>query len=190
MLQLRSHKGITLLELLLAIFLTSITLGLVAQILTLMIRSSQSSILQSRANTTGVLLVETLESKMREFSPTTLSLCEGEPNCIILEQHFNFLLTDTGVIVDYVDPPHTLKIEIIENQIVITENDESPYTLELSGFTLTENTKIKTLGVVEPITSLQKVSIIIEIEFFADGISDKTYRFTAAYLFTIDIRIP
>ena len=190
MLQLRSHKGITLLELLLAIFLTSITLGLVAQILTLMIRSSQSSILQSRANTTGVLLVETLESKMREFSPTTLSLCEGESDCIILEQHFNFILTDTGVIVDYVNPAHTLKIEIIENQIVITENSESPFTLGLSGFTLTENTKIKTLGVVEPITSLQKVSIIIEIEFFADGISDKTYRFTAAYLFTIDIRIP
>jgi hypothetical protein len=187
---LRSHQGISLLELLLAIFLTSITLGLVAQILTLMIRSSQSSIIQGRANTTGVLLVETLESKMREFAPNTLSFCEDQPNCIILEQHFDFSLTDEGVIVDFLDQPNTLKIEIINNDIVITENDETPYRLEVLGFTFTENTEINILGVVDPVLSGQKASIIIEIEFYALGITQKTYRFTAAYLFTIDLRTP
>jgi len=186
---LSNHKGISLLELLLAIFLTSITLGLIAQILTLMIRSSQSSILQSRANTTGVLIVETLENNMRGFSPTTLTFCEGETNCVILEQHFNYSLTDAGVIINYFEAPLTLKIEIIENEIWITKHNQSPYTLDLSGFTLSNDASIKVFGVTTVPLNGQKASVIIEIELVAESVTDRVFKFTAAYLFTIDLRV-
>ena len=184
--QLSSKKGISLLELLMAIFLSSITLGLIAQMLTLFIQSSQQTILNNQANSVGMLTVETIEQRIRNFSPTSIKTCEGQSNCIILEQHYRQYIDETGIQVEYFDPPNTLKIEFIENEIILTREIGTPTIIELKGFTLQESSAIKLIGTSGVPVDGEYVTIIFEINLFAAS-HQKNFNFTASYSFKIDL---
>lgn len=184
--QLSNKKGISLLELLMAIFLSSITLGLIAQMLTLFIQSSQQTILNNQANSVGMLTVETIEQRIRNFGPTSVKTCEGQSNCIILEQQYRQYIDDTGIQIEYFDPPNTLKIEFISNEIILTREVGAPTAIELKGFTLLETSAIKLIGTTGVPVDGEYVTIIFEINLYA-ATHQKNFNFTASYSFKIDL---
>ncbi|MDX9691072.1 MAG: hypothetical protein RBT45_01365 [Acholeplasmataceae bacterium] len=181
-----NKRGISLLELLMAIFLSSITLGLVAQMLTLFIVSSKNTILSNQANQTGLLAVETIETRLRNFSPTSVRVCEGQSNCIIFEQQYMQFIDETGIQVEYYNPPNTLKIEYLSNQIILTRETGTPTIIDLNGFSLDPTAEIKLIGTTGIPIDGEYATIIFEIVLFAES-ENKSFSFTASYSFVIDL---
>jgi hypothetical protein len=183
---LSSKRGISLLELLMAIFLSSITLGLIAQMLTLFIQSSKNTILSNQANTVGMLAVETIETRLRNFGPTRVSSCEGQANCVLFEQQYNQYIDETGIQVEYYDPANFLKIEYSIDEIILTRETGSPTVIDLKGFVLGELTSIVLVGTSGVPVDGEYATIIFEIELIAVD-EDQAFTFTASYSFVIDI---
>lgn len=183
---LSNKKGISLVELLAAIFLASITLGLIAQMLTLFVVSSQHTILNNQANTTGMLTVELIESRLRNFGPTSVRTCDEQSNCVIFEQHYNVMIGDTGIEVEYYDPPKTLKIEFTTSEIILTRETGSPFSIHLKGFTLDPSSEIKLVGTTGTPIDGEYATVIFEIVLFAAS-RDVKFSFTASYSFVIDL---
>ena len=182
--RLRNHHGVTLVELLMAIFLSSIALGLAAQMLTLFITSSQSTIIASQANLTGNLIASTIETRLRNMSPTSYSTCPGETNCIIAIQNYQYLIDETGITIDYFDTPNTLEISFADGQISLLREIGTPLIMDLNGFELKDTSTIIVLGSNGTPVDGEKVTLIFEFVLIA---KDKEYPFTASYSFEIDL---
>ena len=183
---LSNKKGISLIELLAAIFLASIALGLIAQMLTLFVVSSQHTILNNQANTTGLISVETIESRLRNFGPTAVKTCEGQSNCVIFEQQYTTFIGDTGIEVEYYDPPNYLKIEFIGSEIILTRETGTPFIMDLKGFTLDPSSEIKLIGTTGSPVDGEYATVIFEIVLYAAS-KDVKFSFTASYSFVIDL---
>lgn len=181
---LNNHHGISLLELLVAIFLSSIALGLAAQMLTLFITSSQTTIIANQANTQATYNLELIDSRIRNFNPTTISLCGEQENCVVFEQHFEFLVTESGIDVIYHDTPKTLKIEFLNGQIILTREIGTPTILEFQGFTLSDLSAIQLINFTPVLVDGQKISIIFEIVLESKG---KSYMFSTSYALQVDL---
>ncbi|TNF07131.1 MAG: hypothetical protein EP317_05405 [Bacillota bacterium] len=181
-----NKKGISLLELLMAIFLSSITLGLIAQMLTLFIQSSKTTILNNQANTVGMLVVETIETQLRNFGPTRVSSCAGQDNCVLFEQQYLQYIDESGIQVEYYDPANFLKIEYTNNELILTRETGTPQVLNLKGFVLDNLSTIVLVGTSGTPVDGEYATIIFEIVLFAVE-EDITFNYTASYSFVIDI---
>jgi hypothetical protein len=181
-----NKKGISLLELLMAIFLSSITLGLIAQMLTLFIQSSKDTILSNQANTVGLLAVETIETRLRNFGPTKVSSCEGQTNCVLFEKQYEQVIDETGIQIEYYDPAQYLKIEYTNQEIILTRETGTPETIDLKGFTLGELSTVILIGTTGVPVDGEFVTIVFELVFVAES-ENKSFNFTASYSFKIDL---
>jgi predicted membrane protein len=169
-----------------AIFLSSITLGLIAQMLTLFIQSSKQTILNNQANIVGMLTVETIETQLRNFGPTRVSSCIGQENCVLFEQQYNQYVDESGIQVEYFDPANYLEISYSTDEITLSRETGTPTTIDLKGFVLSELSSIIFVGTSgEPIDG-EYATIIFEIVLYAPS-EDKTFNYTASYSFVIDI---
>lgn len=182
-----SHKGFTLIEVLASIVIGSLALALIAQILVLFMVSSQDTIIYGKANTTGLLMVETLETRIRNFQPTTLSLCDGETSCVILESHYQYVITEEGISIVYYETPTTLTIEFTNQEMVLTREIGTPFIFDTQGFQVADTSRILIVGIDDGIDDGDKVTLIFELELTSDLFEGEVFSFTASYSFTVDI---
>lgn len=136
-----NKKGVTLVELLGAIVISSIGISLIAMAITLIVRATNDTLMNNRANTTAMIITASANSQLSAFIATDIVECPGVPStsCFILEKHYDRTLnTTTNQIEDVpVSPIQTLKMEFKTNgvgQLDLFMNDVSIYNIyELEG---------------------------------------------------------
>ena len=81
--KLLNKKGITLIELLGALVILGIAFSLFASLIAIIVRSSNSSVEESKINTEGLFMVRTIESRLSNVNPNRIQLefSEGDLVC-------------------------------------------------------------------------------------------------------------
>jgi len=165
-----NKKGVTLVELLGALAIFGLVMGLMASFLSLINGATDRINTTTRANTEGLLIIKTLETRMRNFTATDYSDCGTD--CVTMEQHFDYVIVGDDLVLDVFASPSTLEIGIAANQLLI---DSIPYVPQ--GFTINDGS---TLTVFES-NSLVTILIVIVLES-DDG---QLFSFTATHSFTL-----
>ncbi|PKL00454.1 MAG: hypothetical protein CVV56_06195 [Tenericutes bacterium HGW-Tenericutes-1] len=169
-----NRRGVTLVELLGATVILGLIIGLIASVFALINKATESIEIESRANSTGMLVVRILEESMLDFEPKDYSTCPPN-NCITLESEFSYTFNET--IGDFELTPHN---PILEHEIQITNTPE----LLINGvaYDFGEMILLNTSSITAT-TIGSSVTIVIKLDLQA--INGKIYQFTADHHFNI-----
>ncbi|MCR3906538.1 MAG: hypothetical protein NUK62_05900 [Tenericutes bacterium] len=167
-------RGLGLLELLGAIIIFGLMVSMLSVLISFIINASDKISEKSRANTEGMYLISTIDSKFRDFGATDYQICDDGVDCIIIESHFQYVLNEDTQSIDLetYDPALKLEFEIIDGGLYI-----DGIQVMLRGFTLHEESSIET-------TVLTNT---VRIKFYFVLVSDdlSTYAFTVTKSFEI-----
>lgn len=167
-----NKKGVSLVELLGAIVIMGIMVGLVAIILSMFSAQIDSINIRSRANQEALLIDRTIKDELISFQPTDYSLCGT--NCIIFEKHFEYRLDYNNNIVSpfLFSPVLTYRIQILDGDLLI--NNE---LFSIPGFSLGPKSIIT-------VTSRSTfVDVVIVLELVSN--TNASFLFTTSYSFEI-----
>lgn len=169
-----NKKGLSLVELLGAIVIFGISMSLIALVLSVIFNANERILEQSRANTEGTIVIAHLEDLMRNFATTDYSTCVENTNCVILESHYTYELSEdlSSIVLVTHNPPMTLKIEILEGDLLINDVAHEIRNFQFHPDSYIESTTLdNTLNL--------KIVIILYIT------EDKTYTFTSNQVFEL-----
>lgn len=139
-----NKKGITLVEILGAIVISSIGIAILSTAIVLIVRATNDTLINNRANSTMMIIEATLDNEFEDFIATDITTCGIAPttSCFILEKYYTRTLDpsdntikDIPYDADPITPgnqPGTLKIEVKNNlagQLDIFVNDVSVYDI-------------------------------------------------------------
>ncbi len=170
-----NKKGVSLIELLGAIVIFGIMMGMIATILSLFNTYSDSITLRSQANHEGLLIGRTIKDELLAFNATDYSPCGV--NCIIFENHFEHRYDpNTDLISPFLHTPVlTHRIEIVNNVLLV-----NGISVLIPGFTLGPNSKVS----ITPNPEVPEVvNVIIVIELVANDTD--SFLFTTSYSFEV-----
>lgn len=134
-----NKKGVTLVELLGAIALFSMVLGLIASITFMILTQSNRVTQHSLANSKAILIKETLQTKLDQLSINETESC-ASANCYVFISNFEYLVEEGEIIKETFLEPKTLRIEINSTRLLINEvvfNTDS-FTLSSASLMLDE----------------------------------------------------
>lgn len=110
-----NRRGLTLIELLGAIVISGVGVALLASVMTLIVRATEDTIINNRANSTGMIIMTRFETQMDSFVATDITTCSGVATtaCFVLEKHYERTLDPAdNVIKDMpLSPIQTRRIE-------------------------------------------------------------------------------
>ena len=136
--RLNSKKGITLIELIGAIAILSLVLGLVATTIGIFIRNANTSVASGNTQTEGLLLVRNIENNIIDLRPNGYSSCDSitlsgitETSCIVLERRN----LDGDVL-------RSVKFELEGETIQLSFDSEESPSRVLDNLTLSESSTI------------------------------------------------
>lgn len=134
-----SKKGVTLVELLGAIVLFAIILGVVASITSIILNQSDQITEKSLANSKATLIKETIENDLEKLSLTSDEDCINT-NCVILKSEFQYVISTDDIIKMPNDPIIIYRIEVINQELFINNAkfDLNPFTFSAIDITLTK----------------------------------------------------
>lgn len=158
-----NRKGLTIIELLAAIVILGIVIGLIATTISIFIRSSNTSISDSQIQTEGLILIRTIESGIINFGPEDFEPC-GE-DCIRLLR----------------DSRSPLEIELTN----------SPYDLLIGGQSVVLNNLVYSGGSMITVERFENSNIagfdniVISISINLETPDGKPVSFTSSNLFRV-----
>lgn len=139
-----TKKGITLVEILGAIVISSIGIALLSTAIVLIVRATNDTMMNNRANSTMMIIEATIENDFDDFVATDITTCgvTSTSTCFVLEKYYTRTLDPLDNTIKDIpydaDPitagnqPGTLKIEVKNNvsaQLDIFINDVSAYDI-------------------------------------------------------------
>lgn len=186
-----NKKGLTLVELLGAVVISAIGIALLASVVTLIVRATQDTIVNNRANTTGMIIVARFENTMDDFVATDITTCSGvaTTSCFVLEKHYERGLDPVdNVIKDIpVSPIETLRVEakVTSGVLDLLVGNTSLYSLNTPDSLF----RYQQINIVyDPIyTSINPVGtgtyVLITLEIVIADDRNHTYSFFTTYSF-------
>lgn len=170
-----NRKGVTLVELLAAIVIMSLVIGLVSMLLTSLNNANVEITEEAKANVEATKLISNLDDYFDDFSPNDYRFC-GTDNCVILEKDFEYIYSSVLGTVELVvnDPPTELRIEFVDNQLVLGEE-----VYNLDYFSFANDFTIST-----SVNDRFKVTIVFEFTFVSET---NSYSFMTAYTFNQEV---
>lgn len=168
-----NRKGLTLVELLGATVIFSLAIGLIASVIVLINKATESINIESQVNREGMYVVRVLEEAMTDFDAKDYVSCGT--NCISLESDFSYDFDENinDFVVTIYDPVHTLEINLTSDPSLYIDGEL--YTF--NGVTLLNTSSI------EVTTTADTVRIVITLVL--ESSNGKSYQFTANHFFTI-----
>ncbi len=117
---LKNNKGVTLIELLGALALLGILVGLIVTTVSIFIRTTNTSISESQIQTEGLLLVRNIENRILRHIPDDIRECDNGTNCVVLssselDQELEINVVGSSIFFDSVDIfPSNLEDKVTE----------------------------------------------------------------------------
>jgi len=186
-------KGVTLVELLGAVAISSLGIALAAAAMVLIIRATNDTIMNNRANTTAMIITTTAHNHLSSFVATDIAECPGvtPTTCFILEKKYERTLDPaTNKIKDIpVSPIQTLKIEVKNNpsgQLDLFLNDASVYDIySLEGVPFRYSSITLTYDPLFPniISTGSGTYTLITVRFTIQDLSNREYPYVISYSF-------
>lgn len=189
-----NRKGVTLVELLGAIVISSIGISLVAMAITLIVRATNDTMMNNRANTTGMIISQSLKHVLDDFIATDIRTCDATPtsDCFILQKYYERTLhPDTQQIKDIpVDGgPEEIRIEKKNNgsgQLDLFMNNVSVYDIyslqdspfRYTSITFTYDPLFGSINSTPPGTY-----VMLSIRFVIQDTNNRNYQFSYTYTF-------
>lgn len=140
-----NKKGITLVEILGAIVISSIGIAILSTAIVLIVRATNDTMMNNRANSTMMIIEATINNELEDFIATDITTCGVTPTstCFVLEKYYTRTLdpgdnTIKDIPFDADDnpvngnQPGLLKIEVKNNvggQLDLFINDVSAYNI-------------------------------------------------------------
>jgi len=139
-----NKRGITLVEILGAIVISSIGIAILSTAIVLIVRATNDTMMNNRANSTMMIIEATVNNELEDFVATDITTCGVTPTatCFVLEKYYTRTLDpgdntikDIPFDADPITPgnqPGTVKIEVKNNlggQLDIFINDTSVYDI-------------------------------------------------------------
>lgn len=149
----KKHDGVTIVELLGAIVIFSIASTIIALTVSFIINANKEIIENGQANTTGTLLIRKIEQEMSKLYITNYDYTSDQE--LILYSDFEYIYNDVSGEIELIEHNPSLELSIlIENEQLFIDQE----TLDLSGFTLHETSRIE---MIEDIDSTQFIIILV-----------------------------
>ncbi len=154
----QNKQGITLIELLGALVLLGILIGLISSTIAIFIRTSNESVTETQVQTEGLLLVRSIESRINNFGPNGIDddgcvSVNAPPECLRLIR-----------VVDSVET--ALEIYLFDNQIFVGENPVFVRELVVSDFEI----------IVEEVNNNVIVNTVVKLKFDLSDTREFTFR--------------
>ncbi len=168
-----NKKGLTLVELLGATVIFSLVIGLIASVIVLINKATESINIESQVNREGMYIVRVLEEAMTDFDAKNYVSCGT--NCITLESTFSYEFDENinDFVLTVYNPVHTLEIYFTSDP-----------ALYIGGEIYTFNdVMLQNTSSIVVTTTLDTVRIVVTLDLLSS--SGKTYQFTANHFFTI-----
>lgn len=189
-----NKKGVTIVELLAVVVIMGMVAAIVSQIIIIFMNASDKTLENARANTQGMLIVETIEKEIEQFESTNLQFCSTVYPCIILEKHYTDQLVIDHIETTYYTPPQTLTLSL-NSGIASIDLNQQISDIEITNFVLDESSSIKvydSLGneVNQNSQIISGSSYRIEITFVIkrEDTSTQTYTYCATSVVYVLIR--
>jgi len=167
-----SKRGVSMIELLAAIIIFSLTVSLAATVISLVKNASDRIELNSQANSQGLFLDKEIKDGFIKFGPTTYVSCGTD--CITLEKEFTYEydpVLDDIVLTTY-SPALTHEISISNGEILINN-----VPIVIDHFTLGAGTHL------EVIVNGSQAYFLMTFELVATN--GKIFTFTTSYSFAV-----
>lgn len=167
-----NKRGVTLIELIGALALMGILIGLIASAIAIFIRSTNSSVTDSQVQTEGLLLVRTIESRINNTAPNRFEwdTCE---NANATNENEGCL----RLIRDVDDPVESLEIFLSnDNQLFVGSNPLNIQNLLVSSAAIE----------VEEVAVNNTVIVNITIVLTLDPSDGRSFKFISSNLFRTD----
>ncbi len=166
-----NKKGVTIVELLAAIIIMGLVIGLVSMLLSSLNNANVEITEEAKANVEATKLIANLDDYFDDFSPTDYRACEVD-NCVILEKDFEYIYSSVLGTVDLIvhNPPTELRIEFVDNQLVF---GEEIYNLDYFSFA-------NDFAISTSINERFKVTVTFQFTFVSET---NSYSFMTAYTF-------
>lgn len=136
MVKITSKKGLTLVELLGAIVLFSITITLIATVLIQIQRASKSINSASNLNRQATLITREIENTLRNLPVDNAQICTTDGKCLLIEKKYDYLVNAVEGSIDVVELNPTISkiiafelgeiridgVNILENHITLDDS--------------------------------------------------------------------
>ena len=134
----RKHSGITIVELLGAIVIFSITASMIAIAVSFIVNANKEIIENGKANATGTLIMRRIENEINDLSVTRYDDTVNQQ--LILYSDFEYIYDETLKDIDIIEhnPPIELILQFTQNDILLNGS-----ILNLDGFDLDDSSKIE-----------------------------------------------